>query len=115
MVKTILQTETFPGRPEALYDLYLDPKKHAAAIGGDVKVSRKIGAAFSAWDDYCKGKILHLEPGRIIVQTRRASDWKKTDPDSILILTFEKSGKSTELRMVHANVPDAHAASLDNG
>jgi activator of HSP90 ATPase len=114
-MKTIEQTVTFDAKPLAVYNLYMDAKKHAAAIGGAVKVAKRVGSKFSAWDDYCWGKILHFDPGTLIVQTWRASDWKKSDPDSILILHFEGVGGKTRLRMVHANVPDAHATALGKG
>jgi activator of HSP90 ATPase len=115
MVRTLEQRVPFAAAPKTVYELYMDAKKHSTAIGGKVRVSKKVGSAFSAWDDYCTGTILHLEPGRMVVQTWRASDWKKSDPDSVLVLLFEKAGTGTMLTMIHANVPDREADALAAG
>jgi Activator of Hsp90 ATPase homolog 1-like protein len=41
----------------------------------------------------------------MIVQAWRATHWKSSDPDSILILTFSKSAGGGRVDLVHANVP----------
>jgi len=70
----------------------------------------------SAGGKYIKGKILHLKSNKMIVQTWRASDWTKEDPDSVLILTFSKNEDETTLMtMVHANVPDNKFEELKKG
>lgn len=114
-MKTIEQSVKFAASADTVYSVYMDPRKHAKAIGGSAQVSKKVGSLFSAWDGYCRGKILHLEPGKLIVQTWRASDWRKADPDSVLILAFMDRGNGSELRMVHANVPDEKADELAEG
>lgn len=115
MTKTLEQRVKFAASPADLYRLYLDPKRHGEAIGSTTTVAAKVGAAFAAWDGYCTGRILHLVPDRMIVQTWRGSDWDAADPDSILILRFSAAGKGAELHLLHANVPSEHAASLDQG
>lgn len=115
MTKVLEQRVKFAVAPRVLYELYLDAKRHGEAIGSEAQVAARVGAKFAAWDGYCTGRILHLEKGRMIVQTWRATDWRNEDPDSILILRFSSSGKGSELHLVHANVPDAEAASLAQG
>jgi uncharacterized protein YndB with AHSA1/START domain len=115
MPKTIQQTVRFPALPEALYELYMDSRRHGEATGGPARIGREVGSAFSAHDGYITGKTLHLEPGRVIVQTWRGKDWKKSDPDSILVLRFIADGSGTRLSMVHAHVPDEHYPHLREG
>ncbi len=93
MAKTIQQSVKFSAPPDRLYDIYMDSKKHGAVIKSRASISRRVGGRFSAFGGMLRGKILVLVPKRMIVQTWRGSDWRKSDPDSILILTF---GKATE-------------------
>ncbi len=54
-------------------------------------------------------------PKRLTVQSWRGSDWKAGEPDSVLILAFSKAGAGGQIALVHANVPDNHAASISKG
>jgi len=115
MAKTIQQTVTFPVPPEKLFDIYLDSKKHAAAINSRASITRKVGGAFSLFGGMLRGKNLAIVPGRMIVQTWRGSDWRKADADSILILTFSRARGGGRLSLVHANIPDRHYADINRG
>ena len=114
-MKTIIQKVEFKTAPKELYDIFLDSKKHTEATGGKATASNKVGGKFSAWKGHIRGKNLHLVPGRLIVQTWRARDFKKGEPDSVLILTFKKKGKGSELTMVHTMVPDKDAPGITKG
>ncbi len=114
-MKTIEQTVTFPVRPEKLYDIYLDPRKHAAAIDSTASISRRVGGRFSAFGGMLRGKILLVVPKRMIVQTWRGSDWKRRDGESILILLFTRVRGGGQIRLVHANVPDRRSARINRG
>jgi uncharacterized protein YndB with AHSA1/START domain len=115
MAKTLLQTATFPAAPERLFRLYMDPRQHAAVTGmGKVTVSRRPGTRFKV-GEYLSGRMLAVVPGRLIVQTWRGADWKKSEPDSILALTFEPARGGARVRLVHANVPDRHYRTIVTG
>jgi hypothetical protein len=43
------------------------------------------------------------------------TDWKKSEGDSILVLSFWPRRGGTRLEMIHTNVPDAHAKSITSG
>ena len=115
MAKIIRQSVTLPAPPSALYDQYLDRKRHSKIIDAAVTIGRKPGAAFSAWDKSITGRILQLVPGRLIVQSWRTDDWNKSDVDSTLILSFSTERRGGRIDMIHANVPDRHAASISDG
>lgn len=116
MAKTITQKITFKNTtPEVLYNLYMNAKLHLKATGAPVKISEKVGADFSAYDGYCRGKNLQLIKNKLIVQSWRASDWNENDVDSTFILLFEQKGKDVVVTMVHANVPDNQAKALAGG
>ncbi|MEO8151262.1 MAG: SRPBCC domain-containing protein [Bacteroidia bacterium] len=116
MAKTIEQKVVFKNTtPNALYNLYMDPKQHSMITGGPAKISEKVGSAFSAHGDYITGKNLHLVKDKLIVQTWRAQGWDKDDVDSIFMIRLEPKGKDVVLHAVHANLPDKAVASVDKG
>ncbi len=109
MPLTIEQTARFPALPEHLYRLYMNPRLHAAATGWAerVTISPRPGSRFRIGRALA-GRTLLAVPGRLVVQTWRGTDWKKTERDSVLILAFERAPRGGRVRMVHANVPDRH-------
>jgi activator of HSP90 ATPase len=115
MAKTIQQTVKFGASPERLFDIYMDSKKHSAAINSTASVQQRVGGRFAAFEGQLRGKILALVPRRMIVQSWRGSDWKKIEPDSILILTFDRARGGASLSLVHANIPDRHYAGIRRG
>jgi len=115
-MKTLTQKILFKNTtPEELYEMYMDAKLHSMLTGNTAKITKKEGAKFTAYGNYIEGKNLQLVPGKLIVQSWRGSDWKKSDLDSIFMLQFEKKGKDAVLNMVHANIPDNEADGIKNG
>ena len=45
-------------------------------------------------------------PNKLIVQSWRASHWKKSDLDSTLVLSFRPDPKGGRIQLVHVNVAD---------
>ena len=105
MTPAIQQRVQFNVSPARLFNLYMDSAQHSAATRARALISKKVGGGFSAFDGIITGKILVLVPNRMIVQSWRAGHWKKSDPDSILVLTFSKTEQGARVDLVHANVP----------
>ena len=114
MTKTIHQKVKLPASPDRLYGIYMNSKKHAAAIGFKASIENKVGGRFSAFG-MLKGKFLHLEKNKKIVQTWRSNIFKKKDSDSILILNLRKVRNGTEIDLVHAHVPDYEYKPVQKG
>ncbi len=115
-MKTLTQKVVFKNAtPEQLYDMYMDAKLHAMLTGDGAKISKKEGSSYRVYGDFISGKNHQLIPGKLIVQSWRASDWKKSDLDSIFILQLEKKGNDAVLNMVHANIPDDQAEGIKSG
>jgi hypothetical protein len=51
----------------------------------------------------------------MIVQTWRSSEWKKSDPDSILVASFEKVEGGAKVDLVHVGVPEYDHAGVTQG
>lgn len=116
MPKTIQQRVVFKKASAGfLYELYMDAKLHKQSTGAPVAIKKKVGADFTAYDNYCYGKNLQLIPGKLIVQSWKASDWKEDALESTLILLFEQQGNDAVVTMVHANVPDDQHKELTGG
>src|SRR6185369_14456770 len=116
MAKTISHKVVYKKTtPKALYDLYMNAKKHTMIAGGPVQISAKEGAGFSAHNDYITGTNLKLIKDKLIVQSWRALNWDKNEADSIFIIMLEPKGKDVIMHAIHTNVPDAHVASVDKG
>lgn len=105
MTPAIEQSVTFKGTPAELYELFMDSAKHAAATGAPAKVSRKVGGKWSAFGGMILGKNLALIPNRLIVQSWRSSAWKAGDPDSVLVVRFEKATGGATVYLSHVGVP----------
>jgi activator of HSP90 ATPase len=95
--------------------MYLDPRTHAAFTGAPVKVSSRPGSPFSAFGGALSGRTLMTVPDRLIVQAWRSINFKKSDPDSILVLIFKPRGKQGRIDLVHANVADQDAEGVRKG
>jgi activator of HSP90 ATPase len=106
MTRAIQQSVVLKASPEELFDTFLDSKKHSAATGMPAKVSRRTGGAFSAFGGKILGRTLMTVPGKMIVQSWRASHWKDEDLDSILVLRFSKAPGGGRIDLVHAGVPE---------
>lgn len=115
MPKTIQHAVRFSASPDQLFNIYMNSRKHSAAIAARAAISRKVGARFTAHDGWIRGKNLAIVPKRMIVQSWRGADWKKTDLDSILILAFSRAPGGGRIALVHANVPDKWHALIKRG
>src|ERR1700730_8933264 len=91
--------------PAELYELFMDSAKHSAATGMPAKINRRVGGKWSAFGGMILGTTLALVPNRMIVQTWRSSAWKRADPDSILVVRFEKSRNGAPLHLALLGVP----------
>ncbi len=116
MLKQITQKVVFKNTmARALYDLYMNAKKHSMATAAPAKIEDKIGSKFSAHDGYITGTNIYLVKNSLIVQTWRGADWSKGEEDSIFTICLEPKGKNVTLHAIHANVPAKHADGINKG
>jgi len=116
MTKTLVQKIVFKNTsPEILYKLYMDAKQHAMIAGEPCKISAKVGSSYTVAGGYITGKNLQLIKNKLIVQSWKAKDWDKKAMDSTFIINLEPKGKDVVLHVTHANIPDEHYESIDQG
>jgi len=99
-----------PASPQEVYEAWLSSAGHSAMTGAKAKASKKVGAAYSAWDGYIVGRNLAVDPGRRIVQSWRTSEFADDDPDSTITVELTPLGAGTRLTLRHAGVPDGQTA-----
>lgn len=110
----IKQKVFIPASLDKVYDALMDEKKHADFTGSKAEIDNNIGGKFSVWDGYATGENLSLEPGKLIVQSWRASDW----PDGrISKVTYRLSSKENgcEIEFEHRDVPKEFEKDIENG
>jgi activator of HSP90 ATPase len=105
MSKAIQQTITFEASPHEVYEALMDSKKHTAFTGGKAKISREVGGAIMAYDDYISGKNIELVPDKKIVQDWRAVDWPE-GYFSRVTFAFSAIPEGTQLDFTHADLPE---------
>jgi activator of HSP90 ATPase len=115
MLKTIEQSVRFPASARELYDIYIDPVRHAQVTGAPVKISSKPGSKFKAFGGMLNGVTLLTIPAKFIVQRWRSHKFRKSDADSILVLTFVREGRRGRIDLVHINVPTHDHAGVTQG
>jgi len=84
-------------------------------VDSKVSIRKTAGKRFTAFNGMLSGKNLLIVPKKLVVQLWRSRTWKKTDPDSILILMFSKAGRGARIDLVHMNVPDHDLQGVTRG
>ena len=115
MPATFRQTVVFPHvTPQELFDIYLSSERHAAAIGAEARIDPVVGGRFALFGPGgVTGRTLDLVPSRRIVQAWRGAAWKKSEPDSILVLNFSRAARGAQLSLLHIDVPEAARARVN--
>ncbi|HUE14451.1 MAG TPA: SRPBCC domain-containing protein [Planctomycetaceae bacterium] len=115
MPRNVVLAASLPASPDRLYDMYLDPRLHAAFTGAPVTIEPRAGAEFLAFNGALTGTILHVEPKRLIVQRWRSTNFPKGAIDSVLVLSFWPEGNGARIELVHINVPEEDFAGVSEG
>lgn len=115
MPRNIIMAASLPATPDKLFDMYLDAETHTAFTGMSVTLERHAGGVFRAFDGMLSGKILHIEPKTLIVQTWRSANWPFTAMDSVLTLSFWAAEDGARIELVQVNVPDEDFAGVSQG
>lgn len=114
MPNTIKQILHFKAKPKALYEAFLNSKKHTFFTGAKAVISPKVGAKFSAWDGYCNGKNLKLVKNELIVQSWRATDWPEKQY-STAMFEFIPEKRGTKLIFTQTDVPKSALKDISKG
>lgn len=115
MPDTITITTTIPASPQAIYEAWLDSKKHGDMTGGDASIDGRVGGLFSAWGDYIEGTTRELVANQRIVQEWRTSEFPPNAPDSSVEIRLEAVGGSCKLTLKHTGLPSGDGPKYKQG
>lgn len=114
MPTTIYQTLRFRNTSAAeLFAIYASSKRHATAVEASASIGG-VGERFWVFHPQAvRGLMLHLSENKLVVQSWRSKVFKKSDPDSIVVLAFADTKNGGQITLTHANLPSrlvAHTA-----
>lgn len=112
---TICKTVVLPAPAAELYEMYMDPQRHAEFTGAPVRISEDPGSPFEAFGGLVTGTTLQVVRHRLIVQSWRSVNFAKTDPNSILVLSFTPEDDDGRIDLVHVNVPESDYQGVSGG
>lgn len=117
MKTTIITNKlTLNALPKEIYELLLDPQKHAELTGGEVTINPVVQGKFSIFDGYCRGYNIELIPDKKIVQAWNfAEDGWPEDHFSICTFELSEKGNKTELNFTQTKIPAHKSEDLKNG
>lgn len=113
--ESIKTSATIGASPQRIYDAWMSAHEHALFTGSAATMDARVGGKFSAWDGYAEGENLVLEPGKLIVQAWRSSDFPKNASHSRLEVRLEKCEGGTKVTLVHSDIPAGQAAEYKRG
>ena len=96
-----------PVKPERLYRAWLSSRGHTAMTGGKAKASARVGARYTAWDGYIRGKNLKLKRPKLIVQSWRNTEFAKGAQDHKIEVRLAKAGSGTKMTFIHSGLTPA--------
>jgi len=111
---SIRQSVEIEASPHDVYEALMDPEKHSGFTGDVAVIERKVNGKFSAFGGYAKGKFRELIQDKRIVQTWRASDWKKDEVSTITII-LKRTETGTSLEFIQTDVPERFAEEISQG
>ena len=115
MSHTVTLAVDLPAKPAQLYNMYVNPRLHAAITGSPVKIAARAGARFEAFGGALSGIILQLISNRLIVQSWRSTHFGKRDVDSTLVLTFLPHRRGGRIMLTHVNVAERDYGGVSDG
>jgi uncharacterized protein YndB with AHSA1/START domain len=110
----VVHEVVLPAPPSEVFDMFVDPDKLVRWIGMTAELEARVGGRFTFElmpGQYCEGRYLVVDAPRRVVFTWGWSDPSMGVPPGSSVVEValqpEDSGRSTRLRLVHRDLPDA--------
>lgn len=102
--KNLSQSVTLRAKPKDVYELLVDPKKHAKFSRAAAKMDARPGGRFTHYDGSLEGFVVDLEPNRRIVLAWRSTGWAR-GAYSIAEFTLTPVATGTRLHFRQYGIP----------
>ncbi len=111
-MKTIKQTYHIHASVEKVWKALIDPKDINQWGGGPADMDDKVGTEFSLW-----GGDIHGTNTEVVAHKKLVQEWfgGKWDEASHLTFILTSKGKSTDVELIHKNVPDRQTNDIAEG
>jgi uncharacterized protein YndB with AHSA1/START domain len=76
-----------------------------------VQIDLRVGGNYSVFGGETTGAFTQVEKPDILEYTWRQSGWPKNWPDSVVRWELHRDGQTTQVRLVHSNLPTAEERS----
>ncbi len=107
-------TAVLPAAPATVQAAWLDGALHAAMTGAPATGEARVGARFTAWEDYIEGENLEVAAGRVL-QSWRTTQFPPGAPNSRLEVQFGEAVGGTELTLIHTQIPLGQGDAYEEG
>ena len=97
---------TFKTTPKELFNTWLSSDGHTEMTGASAEATDQVDESFTAWDGYIVGTNKAIDPYKRLVQSWRAAEFEEEHEDSEVEILLKELGNSTELTLIHRNLPD---------
>jgi|SRR6185369_3707120 len=111
-MKTIKQTYHINAPVEKVWHALVNAKDINEWGGGPADMGDKVGTEFSLW-----GGDIHGTNKEVVLHKKLVQEWfgGKWDEASHLTFVLTAKNKSTEVELIHENVPDQEAKDIEEG
>lgn len=111
-MKTIRQTYLIDSSINRVWEALVNPKEIKNWGGGSAKMDGNVGTKFEIWGGDIYGTNTKVIKNKVLEQDWYGGNWPQAS--KVTFMLSEENGK-TKLDIVHRNVPDSEATSIDEG
>ncbi len=113
-MKSLKQSTTINAPIEKVWDALVNSKAiEKWGAGPNVVMDDKVGTQFKLWDGDTHGKNIEVKQKARLVQEWVSGDWAK--PSRVEFNLHSDDDKTTQLDLVHTNIPDDEYESIAQG
>lgn len=111
-MKTIKQEYLVDASVEKVWKALVDSKQIEGWGAGPAKMNSKVGTKFSLWGGDIHGENTKVVENKLLEQDWFGGDWE--EPSKVRFTLSKENGK-TFVALLHENIPDKEADSIDDG
>ena len=112
----LIQKVFFNAKPNEIYSILMDSKKHSILTDSDAEIGKKRGDSFSVWGGSIRGNILELEKNKkIVLSWNCESDGWPKDHFSHLEINLKEVEGGTLVTLKQKNIPIICLEEIDQG